>query len=320
MRWALVLIAACACKDAPSRQATRQPPLAQSAANGAQREPEVDAAIDAMRPALLLAEPTETISGCEGPLEVFAIDHEAALLIAAGRAPPEGVHFTTPAEIDAVVRYASKSALGPGDVDAIRAWAKARPRDAVWGFLETTAVARRARPDGGYEGVLHVIDARTKAVLCHTPVTARSSDKGEVATAVSGKLAALRAGTDVVTLPDPETDNRGPLLARDRIAETEKWHCSRSTSDRKASRCYRDKAGCATFYEDMAALGYTRCETQSTVACFTYRDLAAEKDAFWCHTTMEACLHHRRVAKTDPDHPASEVSACAELGSTPKKP
>jgi hypothetical protein len=205
--------------------------------NSLHRFAEVDATIDAMRPALLLAEPTEMISACTGPLEVVAIDHEAARLIAAGRAARDGTHFTTPSEIDAVVRYASKSKLFTGDVGAVRKWAREKPGEIVWGFLETKV---RQDPEqrqdmsfvgGSYEGVLHVVDPKTKAVLCHTPVTARSSDtvetvvmdnakqsarvaddllarnfRQQVGKAVSDKLAALRAGKDSVPLREPEPE------------------------------------------------------------------------------------------------------------------
>ena len=60
-----------------------------------------------------------------------------------------------------------------------------------------------------YQGdFAHVVDPRSKSVLCDTPITAPSSET--VAKALSDKLAALRAGTDVVVVPDPLTDNRGP--------------------------------------------------------------------------------------------------------------
>jgi hypothetical protein len=208
--------------------------LAQLDPSGLHRFPEVDATIDAMRPALLLAEPTETISACAGPLEVFALDHEAARLIAAGRAARDGTQFTAPSDIDAVVRYASKSKLFTGDVSAVRKWARDKPGELVWGFLETKVrQAPEQRADmsfvgGSYEGVLHVVDPKTKTVLCHTPVTARSSDKvqtvvmdnakqsarvaddllardfrQQVGKAVNDKLAALRAGKDAVQMPEP---------------------------------------------------------------------------------------------------------------------
>ncbi len=314
MRWILVAVALGACKDAPTRQATRDQRPEHSEPNGARRYPEVDATIDAMRPALLLAEPTDTISACSGPLEVFAIDQEAALLIAAGRAAAPGARFMTPPEAEALVRYASKGPLFPNDVAAIEAWARARPAAFVWGFLDGATV------EGAYEGVLHVIDAKTKAVLCHTPIKAPSSDRFHIVSALSDKLALLRGGADEVTLPDPATDNRGPPLEARLIAAGPTWHCSRNDFDRRSTRCYRDKAACADFYDRNEALGYSKCSTPGTAACFTYRDLAAEKDAFSCHTTMESCIHNRNSTKTDPDHPASVVSACAEVGSSAKKP
>lgn len=313
MRWALVAIAFCACKSDRHAKPEATGTTSANPPDGARRYPEVDAAIDAMRPALLLAEPTEEVSACKGPLEVFPIDQEAALLIAGGRAAGAGSRFTVPSEIDAVVRYASKSTLSSADITAIRTWASARPRDGVWGFLERSPFVER-----GYEGVLHVIDPKTRVVLCHTPITAPSLEG--VAAALSEKLATLRAGKDVVTLPDPATDNRGPALDRGQIAETETWHCSRSTSDRKSTRCYRETADCARFYEDNEPLGYSRCGTQSTAVCFTYRDLVAEKDAYGCHTTMESCLHKRRVTKEDRDHPATAISRCTELGTSAATP
>lgn len=323
MRWALVVIAFCACKSEPHAKPETNSTMRPSEPNGARRYPEVDAAIDAMRPALLLAEPTETISACAGPLEVFAIDHEAALQIAAGRAARPGALFTTPAQIDAVVRYASKSQLAPGDESAIRSWASARPRDAVWGFLETTPDADPAQPgdspfvEHGYEGVLHVIDPKTRTVLCHTPITARSRET--VAEAVRDKLATLRAGTDVVTLPDPATDNRGPRLAAGRIPDGPKWYCIESTSDRNVTMCERDRNACVAYYKDNEALGYTECSERGTAVCVTFRDIAKEKDRYWCHKTMASCMNHRRVLKTFTEQPMSGVSACVELGSTPAK-
>lgn len=314
MRWVHVAVVLAGCKDTPPRQATGHQRVEHSEPAGAHRYPEVDAAIDAMRPALLLAEPTETISACSGPLEVFAIDQEAALLIAAGRPARPGARFTTPPEIDAVVRYASRGQLASADVTAIQRWASARPRDAVWGFLETK-LDENNPIEGSYEGVLHVIDAKARAVLCHTPITAPSLET--VGTAVSDKLATLRAGTDVVTLPDPATDNRGPRLAAGRIPDGPKWHCTQSTSDRKVTRCMRDRAACIAYVAENEALGYTTCRDQSTTVCVTYRDLANEKDAFACHATMESCMNRRRVLKTSPEERTAEVSACTELGSTP---
>jgi hypothetical protein len=309
VRWPLVWIALCACKgDAPKTA----PTVERVASRGPQRFPEVDAAIDAMRPALLLAEPTETVSACKGPLEVVAIDHEAALLIAAGRPAPQGAQLTTPPEIASVVRYASKSTLSQEDVAAIQTWAKARPASFVWGFLDGATV------NGAYEGVLHVIDTKTRAVLCHTPIKAPSSDRFQIVKALSDKLALLRAGTDEVTLPDPATDNRGPPLEVRLITDGPTWHCSRIDFERRSTRCYRDKAACADFYGRNEVLGYEKCSTQGTAVCFTYRDLAAEKDAFSCHMTMESCIHNRNATKTDPDHPASEVSACTEVGGAMK--
>jgi hypothetical protein len=239
VRWLVIAIAswACACKGDPPQQPRRDPQPGAAAPSGAARVAEVDAAIDAMRPALLLAEPTETVSACVGPLDVVAIDHEAARLIAAGRPAPEGARFMTPPEISAVVRYAARSALSPDDVTAIRAWAAARPASFVWGFLDRTLV------DDRFEGVLHVIDATSKSVLCHTPITAASTEAAVVARAVSEKLAVLRAGKDVVTLQDPSTDNRGPppeagvigrdatgvcFTYRDLVAEKDAFACERT--------------------------------------------------------------------------------------------
>jgi hypothetical protein len=192
VRWVVIAVALGACKSDPP-QATRVPQPA--AAGSPRREPEVEAAIDAMRPALLLAEPTDTLSACVGPLEVVAIDQDAALLIAAGRPAPQGKQFTTPPEINAVVRYASKGALSSSDVSAIQAWARPRPAGFVWGFLDSKA------------RVLQVVDVKTRSVLCHTPL-----GEGPESSAVADKLAVLRAGTDIVVQPDPATDNSGPPL------------------------------------------------------------------------------------------------------------
>jgi len=250
MRWPLVWIALCACRgDAPNKARREVPKVEQ----GPQRFPEVDAAIDAMRPALLLAEPTETVSACKGPLEVVAIDHEAALLIAAGRPAPQGAQLTTPPAIAAVVRYASKGTLSPDDVTAIQTWAQARPASFVWGFLDGATV------DGAYEGVLHVIDAKTKTVLCHTQIKAPSANPAQVAAAVADKLAVLRAGTDVVVVPDPLTDNRGPALESARIPGA----------------------------------------TKKGSVCVTYRDVAIERDVFAVQPTMQACMQHRVGLKAE---------------------
>lgn len=249
MRWSHVWIVVCACKGEPAKKAPKQEGVAPS---GPRRFPEVDAAIDAMRPALLLAEPTETVSACKGPLEVVAIDHEAALLIAAGRPAPQGVKFAVAAS-DALVRYASKSPLSQDDVTAIEVWARARPAGSLWGFLDGVLV------DGKYEGVLHVIDAKSRAVLCHTQFAAASSAPLFVSEALGHKLALLRAGTDVVVVPDPLTDNRGPALESARIP----------TATKKGS------------------------------VCLTYRDVATEKDEFACHPTMTSCMQQRVALKSE---------------------